>query len=146
VPTTQPAPLETITGLAEPARLAVDRRGISKSSNARGTVYVATSNGSIAVYAKDAAIPSNTLSGPAIQTANGVALCRSTDPQRTHPQCLSKLPVSSGTSSINLALAGPNDRHLLMVPHDTGVIDKCAYPSGTLETTIFLPGQPSLKG
>jgi hypothetical protein len=42
--------------------------------DARGTVYVATSNGSIAVYAKGATTPSNTLSGPAIQSANGIAV------------------------------------------------------------------------
>jgi hypothetical protein len=47
---------------------------LSVAVDARGTVYVATSNGSIAVYAKGATSPSNTLSDPAIQSANGIAI------------------------------------------------------------------------
>jgi hypothetical protein len=36
--------------------------------------HAGTSNGSIAVYAKGATTPSNTLSDPAIKSANGIAV------------------------------------------------------------------------
>jgi len=113
-PAPPPAPVETITGLGEPAGLAVDATGNlyvaellnndvkvfkpgqvtpfetllpaagsgtvqSVAVDARGTVYVTASNGttstgSIAVYPKGATTPSNTLSDPAIERANGIAV------------------------------------------------------------------------
>jgi len=113
-PAPPPAPVETITGLGEPAGLAVDATGNlyvvellnndvkvfkpgrltpfetllpaagsgtvqSVAVDARGTVYVTESNGttstgSIAVYPKGATAPSNTLSDPAIQRADGIAV------------------------------------------------------------------------
>jgi hypothetical protein len=49
-------------------------------------------------------------------------------------------------NNINLALTGPNDRHLLVARLDAGAIYKYAYPSGTLETAILLPGPTVVEG
>lgn len=48
--------------------------------------------------------------------------------------------------TVNLALTGPNDRQLLVAPHDTAVIYQYAYPSGTLEGTILLPAPTVVEG
>jgi sugar lactone lactonase YvrE len=251
-PAPQPGPVETITGLAEPAGLAVDAMGnlyvvelvnndvkvfkpgqlmpfetllpapgsaafLSVAVDARGTVYVATSNGSIAVYAKGATTPSNTLSDPAIKSANGIAVDGvgniflnyvglvssnvqgyavgavpvttsigetffhrlNIDSAPNSPQPLgltldkngdlviadtmgivsiyrpaTNTPVMSfqatgligNVFNINLALTGPNNRHLFMAPHDTNTIYEYAYPSGTLEPGITLPFNTVVEG
>ena len=48
--------------------------------------------------------------------------------------------------NVNLALTGPNNRHLFVAPHLTNTIYEYAYPSGTLEPGITLPFDTVVEG
>lgn len=48
--------------------------------------------------------------------------------------------------NVNLALTGPNNRHLFVAPHNTSTLYEYAYPSGALEVGITLPFNTVVEG